>query len=81
MNSATRRIVVTGVSRGLGLAMAEGFIDAGHIVCGCATSERSIRELRERWAVPHSFEPVDVADDLAAKAWAEKVLADVRPIF
>jgi NAD(P)-dependent dehydrogenase (short-subunit alcohol dehydrogenase family) len=55
--------------------MAEGFIDAGHIVCGCATSERSIHELRERWAVPHSFEAVDVADDLAVKTWAEKVLA------
>ena len=34
--SNRRRIVLTGVSRGLGLALLEEFIRLGHTVYGCA---------------------------------------------
>lgn len=70
-----KRIVLTGVSRGLGLAMAAGFIEAGHTVYGCARSEQSLTELRSRWPGPHRFHAVDVADDAAVAAWAGEVLA------
>jgi NAD(P)-dependent dehydrogenase (short-subunit alcohol dehydrogenase family) len=73
--SQARRIVVTGVSRGLGLAMAEGFIAAGHMVFGCARSEGPLVELRKRWPAPHRFDRVDVADDGAVGRWAEQVLS------
>ena len=53
---SAKRIVLTGVSRGLGLAMAEGFIEPGHTVFGCARSEEAIAELRKRWPAPHRFE-------------------------
>jgi NAD(P)-dependent dehydrogenase (short-subunit alcohol dehydrogenase family) len=77
MSSATssKRIVLTGVSRGLGLAMAAGFIEAGHIVYGCARSERSLQNLRARWPAPHQFQAVDVADDDDVARWAKDVLA------
>jgi NAD(P)-dependent dehydrogenase (short-subunit alcohol dehydrogenase family) len=71
----SKKIVVTGVSRGLGLALTDGFIGGGHVVAGCARSEQSIGELRRRWMTPHSFEVVDVADDDQVKVWAEKTLA------
>jgi NAD(P)-dependent dehydrogenase (short-subunit alcohol dehydrogenase family) len=71
-----RQIVVTGVSRGLGLAMAEGFIAGGHTVIGCARSKRTIDELRRRWGPPHSFAVVDVSDDAEVKSWAARMLAD-----
>lgn len=39
MNATTpKRAVLTGVSRGPGRAMAEGFIARGHTVPGCARS-------------------------------------------
>ena len=71
-----RRIVVTGASRGLGLAMVTGFIELGHIVGGCATSESKVTELRKRWPKQHRFDVVNVADDRAVAAWANQVLAE-----
>ncbi len=76
--TATRAklIVLTGVSRGLGLAMTEGFIALGHTVCGCARSQAAIAELQTRWPHPHSFSVVDVSSDQEVGDWAKKVLRD-----
>jgi NAD(P)-dependent dehydrogenase (short-subunit alcohol dehydrogenase family) len=69
-------IVISGVSRGLGLAMVEGLIASGHTVLGCARSKAAIAQLQKRWKSPHAFEAVDVADDSQVAAWAERVLSD-----
>jgi NAD(P)-dependent dehydrogenase (short-subunit alcohol dehydrogenase family) len=71
-----RRIVITGVTRGLGLAMATAFIERGHTVSGCGTSKAKIAELQKRWPKPHRFDAVDVSDDRAVATWADSVLAD-----
>lgn len=73
---AARRIVVTGVSRGLGRAMAEGFVCAGHVVAGCARCRRAIEQLCRHFGPPHSFTVVDVADDAQVARWARQVLAE-----
>jgi NAD(P)-dependent dehydrogenase (short-subunit alcohol dehydrogenase family) len=78
--TGAKRIVLTGVSRGLGLAMAEGFIAAGHTVCGCARGEKSIAALRKRWRAPHQFATVDVADAAAVRRWARGVLDSLRGV-
>lgn len=78
-SAAGRRIVVTGASRGLGLAMTEGLIAAGHVVCGCARSAERVAELSRRWSAPYDFSVVDVTDDAAVGAWARRVLADGGP--
>ncbi len=57
MTDAPRRIVLTGVSRGLGRAMAEGFIARGRVVLGCARSADPIADWKKRhgrsfwWAI------------------------------
>ena len=56
--------------------MAEGFIDGGHVVLGCARSTEAIAELRRQHGPPHSFEVVDVSRDDEVAAWAERVLGD-----
>ena len=71
----TKRIVITGVGRGLGLAMTARFIDDGHIVCGCARRADAVAELTRRWPAPNSFAMVDVVDDEQVRGWAEAVLA------
>lgn len=68
-------ILITGVSRGLGRAMAEEFIRLGHIVIGCGRSEQDIAQLQRRFKAPHDFSVVDVADDAQVAAWANRVLA------
>ncbi|HPM81248.1 MAG TPA: SDR family NAD(P)-dependent oxidoreductase [Candidatus Anammoximicrobium sp.] len=55
----SRRIVITGVSRGLGLAMTKEFIRRGHVVLGCARSSAAITKLRKRFPGPHDFAVVD----------------------
>ena len=69
-----KRVVITGVSRGLGRALAEEFVRLGHTVLGCARSAKSVEELRGRFGKPHDFEAVDVASDEKVKAWARRVL-------
>jgi NAD(P)-dependent dehydrogenase (short-subunit alcohol dehydrogenase family) len=70
-----RRIVITGATRGLGLALAERFIGLGHTVSGCGRSKDLVEKLRKSFGEPHDFAAVDVASDRQVKAWAERVLA------
>jgi NAD(P)-dependent dehydrogenase (short-subunit alcohol dehydrogenase family) len=72
--SRHKRIVLTGVSRGLGLAMAQGFIERGHTVYGCARDKQAIANLRKRWPAPHRFSAVDVTVDAAVRRWARTTL-------
>lgn len=69
-----RQIVLTGASRGLGRAMAEAFIVAGHTIHGCARSESHIGELRRHFPMPHTWDVVDVAHDRAVQNWASQVI-------
>ena len=62
-------IFVTGVSRGLGRALAELLIGNGQVVVGCARSEIAIAELAEEYPNPHSFSVVNVADWEQVDAW------------
>jgi NAD(P)-dependent dehydrogenase (short-subunit alcohol dehydrogenase family) len=70
-----KTILITGVTRGLGRAMAGEFIRLGHIVVGCGRSKSEIKQLREQFPAPHDFEIVDVAVDEQVAPWAKRVLA------
>jgi NAD(P)-dependent dehydrogenase (short-subunit alcohol dehydrogenase family) len=74
MANDRRHIVITGATRGLGRAMAEGFIEAGHLVSGCGTSLDVIEELASRHP-EHGFDAVDVADDDAVAQWSAQVVS------
>lgn len=74
-----RRIVLTGVSRGLGRALAQGFIEKGHTVFGCSRSRRAVSELRKLWGSPHRVDVVDVSHDDEVANWATQVLAGAGP--
>lgn len=69
-----RRVLITGVSRGLGQAMTEEFIRLGHTVVGCARSVSAIASLSERFLSPHRFDTVDVSDDEQVAEWAKLVI-------
>src|SRR5690242_7857763 len=72
-NTGNRRVLITGVTRGLGRAMAQTFSALGHTVIGCGRSPGPIEELH-RTHPGHDFAVVDVADGAAVAAWAEEVL-------
>lgn len=69
-----KKIVLTGVTRGLGRALAEWFIAHGHTVIGCGRSAE-ILNLRFTHPAPHDFAAVDVTEENKVALWAEKVLA------
>ena len=68
------KIVITGVTRGLGRALAEWYIANGHTVLGCGRSAE-ILELRFTHPAPNDFMALDVAEENRVALWAEKVLA------
>jgi NAD(P)-dependent dehydrogenase (short-subunit alcohol dehydrogenase family) len=74
MTATGKIILITGVSRGLGRAMAEEFIRLGHTVLGCGRSEKEIGQLRKQFAAPHDFAVVDVSADEQVAAWAKRIL-------
>lgn len=79
MNQSMKRIVITGVTRGLGRAMLEGFAARGHSIAGCGRAEAAIEKLRLTFATPHRFGTVDIADDVQVGQWARHVLTTMGP--
>ncbi len=70
-----RTIVLTGVTRGLGLVMAEKFIELGHTVLGCGRSREAIETLRGRYRPPHDFAALHVAPEHHVEPWAARLLS------
>lgn len=70
-------IVITGVSQGLGRAMAEGLIAEGHTVAGCARSSEAIAQLQQQYPAPHHFSALDVVDAERVQHWADQMIQSV----
>lgn len=66
-------IVITGVTRGLGRAMAEKFIALGHTVLGCGRNRELIEQLRNKWPKRHDFDVVDVASNGQVHNWMARL--------
>ena len=75
-NATGKVVVITGVARGLGRALAEGFAAKGHRVVGCSRSENKIAELEKALDHSHSFSVVDVRDDDAVRDWASTAVRE-----
>jgi NAD(P)-dependent dehydrogenase (short-subunit alcohol dehydrogenase family) len=75
MKKGARNIVITGISRGCGRALAEYYLAQGHRVAGCARSQEIVDELLAEHGPLHHFAAVDVSDDEAVRVWACDVLA------
>jgi NADP-dependent 3-hydroxy acid dehydrogenase YdfG len=66
-------VVITGVTRGLGRAMAEKFISLGHTVLGCGRNRELIDELRQKFPKRHDFDVVDVTSDEQVQTWVARL--------
>ncbi len=70
-----KTVVITGVSRGLGRAMAFGFARSGCQVIGTARSKGAIESLQSE--LPDGqFGIVDVSDDSSVAEWAKGVIGE-----
>jgi NAD(P)-dependent dehydrogenase (short-subunit alcohol dehydrogenase family) len=75
MNKPSRQIVLTGASRGLGFALTEAFLKAGHTVHACARSLDSLVTLASTHPHLHAVE-LDITDADGVKRWSEDILND-----
>ncbi len=66
-------IVITGVTRGLGRALAEKFIALGHTVLGCGTNREMIGQLRNAFPKRHDFDVVDITSDKEVELWVARL--------
>ena len=74
-----RLIVITGISRGLGRAMTEEFINLGHTVIGCARSKSAVENLTNKYGNSHQFSCVNVADEDSVQKWVRYILTNYSP--
>jgi len=72
-------IVITGVTKGLGRALAEWFIAHGHTVAGCGRNGPVLFDMRFSHPEPNSFDSVDVTQPVKVGLWAERVLGAMGP--
>ncbi len=74
-----KNIVLTGCSRGLGRALLDEFVAAGHSVFGSARSSSAIDELTKQYAGKNVFRVVDVSDQTAVEQWCNEILETAGP--
>lgn len=67
-------VVITGCSKGLGRAMAEGFIERGDVVAGCARSAPAMADLEAAHGDPHVFRSIDVTDETVVAGFCDEVV-------
>lgn len=65
-------VVITGVTKGIGLALVGEFIRCGWRVAGCGRSVKAVEELQNRWP-DHLFSLVDIKDNPSVSNWAKEV--------
>ena len=71
-----KTIVITGVSQGLGHALANEFHQMGHTVIGCARSAQKLTKLGRSIGCEANFTPVDITDACTVDQWASRVVKE-----
>eukprot|EP00486_Rosalina_sp_Unknown_P003642 CAMPEP_0201572962 /NCGR_PEP_ID=MMETSP0190_2-20130828/16543_1 /ASSEMBLY_ACC=CAM_ASM_000263 /TAXON_ID=37353 /ORGANISM="Rosalina sp." /LENGTH=269 /DNA_ID=CAMNT_0047999365 /DNA_START=32 /DNA_END=841 /DNA_ORIENTATION=- len=65
--------VITGASKGIGLAASLKFIELGYTVIGCARSKDKMTELQTKYP-SCSFSPIDVTNAKEVESWSKTVI-------
>tara|TARA_B100000131_G_scaffold52552_1_gene47268 strand:+ start:84 stop:764 length:681 start_codon:yes stop_codon:yes gene_type:complete len=68
-------IVITGVTKGLGRALAEQYIHLDHTVIGCGRNIETITEMKTDFPVSTNFQVVNIDDHQQVQDWAKNILS------
>ena len=67
-------IVITGVTRGLGRALAKQFSFMGHTVIGCGRNKDILKILSKSLPKNTDFKALDISDHGMVRSWAKEIL-------
>ncbi len=73
-NQTPRKILLTGVSRGLGRALSEAFAAQGHAVAGCARNASDIKSMKSAFPANCDFTAVDLSSDTETGEWINQLV-------
>ena len=79
MSKDNYTIVITGATKGLGRALAEQYIQLGHMVIGCGRSFNSIKLMSNSYKYNTDFQVVDISNHKQVRSWAKYVLIKFGP--
>lgn len=68
------KILITGVSKGLGEALCHEFDRLGHELVGCARNPEAIEALQNGLGTEHQFSAVDIQNDAEVEQWIGSVI-------
>ena len=72
-----KKVLITGCSRGLGLAMAKRFSLESWQVAGCSRRNDDLDPLRKEMGSPHIFRSADVADEQSVYRFSQVILEEM----
>lgn len=75
----SQRIAITGVTRGLGRALAEYYAAEGHTILGCGRSREHVDSLQSQLGQPHAIQVCDVRSETDVAEWVKSILASGGP--
>jgi NAD(P)-dependent dehydrogenase (short-subunit alcohol dehydrogenase family) len=78
MENARKVVCITGCTRGLGRAMAEGFSNRGWEVAGCGRDRKALEGLAAVCGAGNWFSVADLANEESVAAFCEGVLGEIR---
>ena len=69
-----KHVLITGCTRGLGLAMARSFASRGWTVSGCGTNASAVSRLSSELGAGHFIRSCDVSSSAATSAFATEII-------
>lgn len=70
---AAKKILITGATRGCGLALTNWLLQKGHVVIGCGTNGKLVTFFKGMFNHPSELFCIDITDDKMVEGWAKEV--------
>lgn len=77
--SHSKIILITGVSKGLGRALANEFSSPDHLIIGCGRNANQIDSLRKEYQTDCDFQALDISSHQAVEKWSKNLIKTYGP--
>ena len=79
MNINNQNIIITGVTNGIGMALAKQYIKQGHMVIGCGRNANVIGAMFDLYSKNTDFQVVDISNYKQVSSWAQDIINKYGP--